>query len=418
MRPATAAVIVVLLVSLGAVAGFGILSTGNDGDLTELWVGDTARDNEVNHHAIGAGPDGDVVVAPLAEVPNSDVPITDTSCSLVRLTTDSGTVDWRRGVPAADCFTHALTQPVIADLEGDGEIEVAVSTTQDALVVRAAATGAERFRVPLETYGYGRPTVADVLPAPGSELVTSDIAGGVVLAGADGTVGWRRSLNRTFDRRVSVWAAPVVADVDADGDSEVVLGTSVGPVVLGPRGSVEWSERGGATYLATADVDTDDAVEIVTAEGRTVRALDGATGDVQWTRDLESGARIRAAADADDDGTVELFVGLANGQVLALDARTGRTRWTTTVSGEESTLVSPVLADVDGDGSDEVVAATRGGAVTVMDAGDGAELGRYERSVPVWTFPTPADIDDDGRAEILVIYGDARVVALAFGAPG
>ncbi|ERH02330.1 MAG: hypothetical protein J07HN6_01898, partial [Halonotius sp. J07HN6] len=37
-----------------------------------------------------------------------------------------------------------------------------------------------------------------------------------------------------------------------------------------------------------------------------------------------------------------------------------------------------------------------------------------ERAVPIWTFPTPADIDDDDSAEILVRYGDSRVVALDY----
>lgn len=414
MRTVTVVVIVGLLVGLGAVAVFGIVSTGDGGDLVEQWVSDTARANEVNHHAIGAGPDGDVLIAPLAEIPHTDTPITDTSCALVRLAPASGTVEWRQGVPAADCFTHALTEPAIEDVDGDGDLEAAVSSTQNALVVHDAATGAEAFRVPLRTYGYGRPTIADVLPAPGSELVTSDISGNVVLATANGTVAWRRSLNRTFGRFVSVWDAPAVADVDADGRTEVVVGTNVGPVVLGPRGRVEWSDRGGASYVAVAEVDGDDAREVFTSQTGSIRAIDGRSHDVQWTRDVGGSAPIRVAADADGDGTVELFVGQADGRAVAMNARTGETVWSTTVSQEEKPLPAPVLGDVDGDDEAEVLTVSQGGTVAVLAAGSGDVLALSERSVPIWTVPTPADLDDDGTDELLVLYGDARVVALAY----
>lgn len=42
------------------------LTAGERTTLTETWVSDTARENEVNHHAVGVGPEGGVV-APVAE---------------------------------------------------------------------------------------------------------------------------------------------------------------------------------------------------------------------------------------------------------------------------------------------------------------------------------------------------------------
>jgi hypothetical protein len=60
---------------------------------------------------------------------------------------------------------------------------------------------------------------------------------------------------------------------------------------------------------------------------------------------------------------------------------------------------------------------TNGGTVVVLGPG-GRELAAYERSVPVWTFPTLADLDGDGASEVLVRYGDGRVVALSYEAGG
>jgi outer membrane protein assembly factor BamB len=413
MRRRTAGVLASVLVVLGALVVFGLVASSG-GTLEEAWVSDTPRDNQVNHHAVGVGPDGDVVVAPVAEVPYSDVSITNTSCVLARLAPGNGSVLWRDGIPAEHCFTHALTEPAVADVDGDGNLEVAVSTTEDALVVSDARTGREEYRVPLVTYGYGRPTVADVRPAPGTELVTSDIGGNVVVVDADGSVAWRVALNETVDGNLVAWDAPAVADVDADGDPEVVVGTTGGFAVLSPEGAVERTRRVGAAHVAVGQADDDPAREVFTAYTGTVRAFDGATGDLAWTRELGGTTKLRVAADADGDGPAELLVG-GDGEVLALDARTGETAWTTTVAtDEDTTLPAPVLGDVNGDGSPEVIAVTNAGSVVVLDASSGSELARYERDVPVWTFATLADIDDDGQAEVLVRYGDGRVVALEY----
>ena len=83
MRQRTLLVLVTISGVLVALALVG-LGFSSGGELTERWVSETPRDNEVNHHAVGVGPEGEVIVAPVAEVPNSDAPLTNTSCALVR----------------------------------------------------------------------------------------------------------------------------------------------------------------------------------------------------------------------------------------------------------------------------------------------------------------------------------------------
>jgi outer membrane protein assembly factor BamB len=413
MRTRTALALGGLLALLGGLVVLGLGPSAAGGSLNEAWVSDTARDNEVNHHAVGVGPAGDVIVAPVAEVPNSDAPITNTSCALVRLAPADGAVVWRAGVPADACFTHALTRPAITDVDGDGALEVVAATTEDALVAFDAGTGAEEWRVPLSTYGYGPPTVANVTPAPGPEVVASDIDGGVVVARGNGSVAWRFDANATDWAGPVVWDAPVVDDVDGDGRPEVVVGSNRGLLALTHEGTVAWRHNGSAATVAVDPADDGPATLFASGPGA-VRAHDGATGEREWSRPLQ-GARVRAAADGDDDGATELYVGRVGARVLALDAASGETAWTTTVADDEDVGVPPpVLADVTGDGRPEVVAVTNGGVVAVLDAATGAELAAYERSVPIWTVPTPADVDDDGRAEVLVRYGDGRVVALEY----
>jgi len=414
MRRRTGIALVGIAVLAGGlvVVGLGGFATG--GSLTEMWISETPRDNQVNHHAIGVGPDDEVIVIPVSEVPYSDVPITNMSCSLVRVRPDDGSTMWRNGMPADDCFTHALTQPAIEDIDDDGKQEVVGSTTEEALVVHEATTGREVQRLPLVSYGYGRPTLADFQSTAGTEIVTSDITGHVLAATATGGERWRVSLNETFGGRVSTYDAPSVADVDADDASEVVVGTSEGVAVIAANGSVEFTSPVSADDIVVAGADDDPAEEIFVAASGHVTALDGADGAKEWERSFSGMNRIRRTASPDGNG-VTLYVGRVTGEAIALDAETGDTEWKTTIAtGEDATLPPPVVADVNGDESVEVITVTNSGRVAVLDAASGAELARYERAVPIWTFPTPADIDGDDSAEILVRYGDGRVVALDY----
>lgn len=411
MRPRTLVAIVALAALLGAVvvAGLGVAPSG--GTVEVVWLSDTPRENVRNHHAVGVGPESRLVVAPVTEVPGDDVALTNRSCSLVRLAPGDGSVTWRATTPAESCFSHALTEPAIADLDGDGSLEAAVASTEDALVVYDARTGTEEWRVPLSTYGYGRPTVAGSGPDAG--LVASDIGGTVVRVAGNGTVRWRVALSASVERSLSITAAPRVTDVTGDGDAEVVVGHNRGLVVLSGDGDRVWSRSVPATYVGTGPAE-DGNRTIVTAYFRSVQAFDGATGELLWQRNVTSG-RIRDVTDADGDGTPEVYVGRVGGEVVALDADTGETEWSTTMAvGERVIVPPPVTGDVDGDGRAEVVAASEAGRVAVLDAATGEELATFQRDVPVWTFVTQADLDGDGDAEILVRYGDGRVAALDY----
>lgn len=411
MRPRTAVAVAALAVLLGGVIVVG-LGVGDDVSLTERWISDTPRDNEANHHPIGVDPDGDVVVAPVAAVPGADTNVSDTACVLASLAPDDGAVLWRHGVPGEECMAHALTEPGVGDLDGDGTHEVAVATTEEAVVVLDGDNGTEQFHVSQPVYGYAPPVIADVHPTAGRELVASDIGGNVVLVHANGSVLWRRPLAPSFNGSASVWERPIVADVDGDDVVEVAVGARDGIALLNREGSVEWTRTGGARRLVAADVDGDDAQELFAGDVTTVSAIDGATREGQWQRDFEGRARFGPPHDGDGDGQQELYVGLPNGTAVALDAATGDTEWTTTVTTSDDGVISGPVAVTVEDGGTAVAVAARDGTVALLNATNGAELGAYHRAVPIWTHPTASDLDGDGTDELLVRYGDGRVVAL------
>lgn len=402
MRARTLVVLGLVLLGLAAALGAS-LTAGERVALTETWVSDTERDNRVNHHAVGVGPDGSVV-APVAAVVNTE-PIGPTSCSLVRLNASDGAAEWRASVPPANCTTHAITEPTFGDLDGDTAPETAVTTTEAALIVGDLATGEESWRVPLPSYGYGRPTVADVTDAPGDEVVASDVDGNVVVANS-GEVEWRGSVAG------NVWAPPVAVDADADGRPEVVVGSSREVVAFDADGTVAWRADAGARTMAAGQVDGDDAVEFVATDGGRVTVLDGSDGRVERGWNASGTTRVVDVADGDGDGDVEAYLGIARGDVVALDLDDERVEWRTTVSETDSMTPAPRVADVTGDGSTELVALANDGTVAVLDPGSGEQRAAYGRDVLVWTKPTVADVDGDGAAEVFVRYGDGRVVRL------
>lgn len=403
MRTRTAVALVALLVAFGAGGAAALWGLPGGGvALTELWVSDTPRDNDFNHHGVGVG--GDVVVAPVTALQGAD-DLTPESCSLVRLDRGDGSVRWQTGMPPDRCFSHALTRPAVTDLDGDGGREVLSGTTEDATVVFDAATGDERFRIPMTAYGYSQPTVADLDGDGDPEIVGSDITGGLFVADADGTVRWRADVDG------AVYASPVVDDLDGDGEREVLVASRREVVAYDREGDVEWRRTLSGNDVATATVDGDRLAVVVGNDG--VVGLDAATGERVWNRSTTGTPAMGSLADGDGDGTPEAYVGVPGSVVRAFDAADGGQEWETQLAtAEGASTPPPVLVDLDGDGSPSLVAGTSGGTVAVLDPATGAERAVYERDAPVLTGVTPANLTAAPGDEVLVRYADGRVVAL------
>jgi outer membrane protein assembly factor BamB len=180
--------------------------------------------------------------------------------------------------------------------------------------------------------------------------------------------------------------------------------------VYGPDGSPVWNRSADATTMALTD---GPEPTVVAGTTQRLRGLNGSTGATRWNRTVAGTPRIHETGDGDGDGDQEVYAGVGGDTVVALDATTGDIEWETPV-GEDSrqSTRAPMLGDVTGDNATDVVAVTNAGTVAVLDGETGEELAAHQRTVRVWTFPTLADLDSDGDAEILVRYGDGRDVAL------
>ncbi|MBI4551571.1 MAG: VCBS repeat-containing protein [Candidatus Latescibacteria bacterium] len=219
------------------------------------------------------------------------------------------------------------------------------------------------------------------------------------------------------------------ADVDSDGQAEVLLTFGGGLTVRRTDGTLLWQHAfpRGATLLYSADVDLDGTVELIlTADTPAtlyvVRGTDGTLLHERTFADFQSIQAGHKLADLDGDGRPELvwFGNKAaqnageNGYVLSF-AR-GADRPEVLWGGEPSRHLynlhyrpNVVVGDLDGDGRLEVVVGSKGGdnrehARLVLAVYDGAtgQLKDVERHDGHRSYGALqlVDLDGDGRLEI------------------
>ena len=203
------------------------------------------------------------------------------------------------------------------------------------------------------------------------------------------------------------WQFSAIADVDGDGEMEVVMGSWDRKIycLQGSDGTLEWSyATGGEIYSSpvVADVDGDGEVEVVVGSyDHKVYCLRGSDGSLEWS--YATGGEVRsspAVADVDGDGEMEVVVGSADHEVYCLRGSDGALEWSYATGG--AVWSSPAVADVDGDGEMEVVVGSYDSTVYCVRGSDGALEWKYTNASEVHTPGALADVDGDGKLEFLV----------------
>ncbi|WP_169791673.1 PQQ-binding-like beta-propeller repeat protein [Sandaracinus amylolyticus] len=276
-----------------------------------------------------------------------------------------GHVRWRADLPSLDevrMLDVPLPEgrprslsgtPLVVDLEGDGEVEVAL--------------------------GYG------------------------LVEGRTGEVRWRASGHRGINRVYG--PMPCAGDLDGDGVLEIVAGGTA----YRADGSVLWQAAVSDGFCAIGET----AIALV-SEGR-LFLLDREDGAVRWTTMLAGGLRMGATGpaggpptlvDVDGDGDDEILV--ASESRLALydprchDPSCTIDGWSIAIEDGLSGVTGVTVVDVDGDLALEVLHADQT-TLRLLDARTGAvrvstpRLSRTRTERPLFV-----DVDGDGSGEILV----------------
>jgi hypothetical protein len=305
---------------------------------------------------------------------------------------------------------------------------------------------------------YASPTAADINGDGQAEIVVGGSDGLVYAVGANGNLLWTFDTAAAINRLVRhpgrsvINSAPAIADIDGDGEPEVVISVGVpaasligyngGMVVLDKNGRLEpgWPQvttdqlgtdvTPGDGYIegfygapALGDLDGDGDTEIVAGswdmriyawhhDGRFVDGWPRFAYNTIWSSP--------ALADLDNDGRLEVIIGVDAAQpiggvlhVLRGDASEmpGFPKYI-----DQTFFSSPAVADLNGDGSLDIVIGTgnfypgRGFAVYAWDV--------HGNPLPGWpvttggyvlSAPSVGDIDGDGKPEVIVGCNDGKV---------
>ena len=155
------------------------------------------------------------------------------------------------------------SSPRLADLNGDGSLEIVVGSTNGTLYV-FGADGSSRWTFVTGDMVLATPAVADFEPGrPGLEIAIGSGDGYVYLLGADGARLWRRATGWT------VRSSPLAADVDGDGTLELLIGGDDNKLWIWHADGTRlagWPQTTGAPIFgapAVGDINGDGAPEVL-----------------------------------------------------------------------------------------------------------------------------------------------------------
>lgn len=377
---------------------------------------------------------------------------------------------------AKDTYRHAIATPVVLDVDGDGVSDVVAPFAPDlgyayAGVIRALSgvDGRELWRTPAE-YSTAAGLAAGDATGTGALAVFALAAEGelVSLSARTGAVRWRRkagSCVKVVTQLGPAWTALGLADLDADGKPEVTCGLSAfsadtgmplvevggnlaagyyGPIGItypldGVMTAFDGAAGSASGFPAVADLvgadrspGRDFRPELVLTANGTVSLLDGRTKT--WLASTQVPVRdggvcvvppapadvggAPAVADLDGDGRPE--IALAGTQCLSAFAveplREGGSqlglRWSVPIADESSGVSATVAFDVDADGAAEVLAYDEV-SFRIFDGRTGATRASVPHcSGTAYEAPVVADLDGDGRAELVLVDNTFAAEAL------
>lgn len=301
-----------------------------------------------------------------------------------------------------------ISSPLVADLDRDGQPEIAVGSWDGYFYVTDAAL---RDRPGWPRYSpagfFSTPAAADLDGDGRAELAVGSEAGQVFVWRADG----RDLPPWPIDLRHRIWSGPTILDGPAIailGPYQMfVLDLQGRPAKGWPQPALGWGDATAATdgrILAVATLTEGvppawlglknaGAVHAWRTDGRPLPGF-----PVRLTADADSSP---ALADLDGDGLVEIIVGDDAGLLHVLDQQ-GRELPGFPTRTDSLIEASPAIADLDGDGRLDIVIGSWDGRMYAWDH-RGALLAGWPQAAGDQFISSAAlvDLTGDGRPDVI-----------------
>jgi hypothetical protein len=185
----------------------------------------------------------------------------------------------------------------------------------------------------------------------------------------DGTLKWESNIKGGVYTAMLPSNIIDVADLDADGKTEVVVGSyQHGVDVISSGGGLEWSynTQNIVSSILVSDLDGDGKKEVLVGSAPNVYTLDSSGGvKGMWTAPVDSTIYSISAGDIDDNGRKEVAIGTTK-YIYVLDDNLqliGSWKYTVEIQGltkayeeRDANAVAVYIGDLDGDGDSEVAA--------------------------------------------------------------
>lgn len=174
--------------------------------------------------------------------------------------------------------------------------------------------------------------------------------------------------------------------------------------------NIKWQYNTGAPSFgsaAAADMDNDGFYEIVfttyTNDGR-AHCLNAEDGSVRWIYDIGGCGDVAPIIyDMDNDDTLDVVInGSCNPTIFCINGYTGALKWSKPSGGGDS---PPTVADIDNDGKPEVLFCNFNGQLRIYNGEDGSTNKIIQvdpHNGPIQTEPTLVDVNNDQQLDIIM----------------
>jgi len=315
-----------------------------------------------------------------------------------------------------------VTQPLVADLNGDGTREVLVCTwnltnfSKSIYCISAEGQVLWQHQDLVDAARGIVPAISDLNADGNLEIVTA-YDNRVYCVSGSGNVLWNCTLNVTFTT-----ASPVVGDVNVDGLQEILVGGYRRLYCIDSKGVILWWLNmwiEARDCPALGDINNDGIPEVLVTSGCNVLCLDS-KGHLKWNSTLPYKASTTPALIGQKHrGSLDVIVGCGR-RICCLNA-SGYVTWISPELGDFSISRALAAADIDHDGNIELLAVTDDIVFclsvngTIRWSYTLPRVFRFETEFK-GTAPVVADVNNDTLLEVLV--GDTRGHIFCIGSDG